>query len=150
MPERKQSLGSKQVSRVRLLPAKTQSDDAEEHQHQQRKEWRSATSLGQSDDAEEHQHQQRKEPTAREPMRRTARSMTAAPRAGVDLLLLDLLLLGRVSTCCSLGGCRRRGAARIEGRRRGAARIETKLGKKRARRDLIWARIEKGAGGEEG
>jgi hypothetical protein len=102
------------VSRVRLLHQHQQSDDAEEHHHQQ------------SDDAaEEHQHQQRKEPTAREPMRRTARSTTAAPRAGVDLLLLDLLLLGRVSTCCSLGGCRRRGAARIEGRRRGAAQIET-------------------------
>jgi hypothetical protein len=77
-PERKQSLGSKQVSRVRLLAPKTQSDDAEEHQHRQRKEWWSAISLGQSDDAEEHHHQQRKEPTAREPMRRMARSTTAA------------------------------------------------------------------------
>jgi hypothetical protein len=92
-PERKQSLGSKQVSRVWLLHQHQQSDDAEEHHHQQS-----------DDDAEEHQHQQRKEPTTREPMRRTsrelmrrtARSTTAAPRAGVGLLLLDLR---------SLGGC---------------------------------------------
>jgi hypothetical protein len=46
MPERKQSLGSKQVSRVRLLHQHQQSDDAEEHHHQQS-----------DDDAEEHQHQ---------------------------------------------------------------------------------------------
>jgi hypothetical protein len=65
----------------------------------------------------------------------------AAPRAGVDLLLLDLLLLGRVSTCCSSGGCRPAAPrAGIDGEgQRGSRR---NWGKR--------ARIKKGAGGEEG
>jgi hypothetical protein len=58
-------------------------------------------------------------------------------RAGVDLLLL-----GQVSTA-------RGGADRGATARSGADR-EVKFGKKSMARSEIWARIEKGAGGEEG